>query len=150
MHFFLASLPFGGVGKLSELLFKHFDLLHMGAAVAGLLLATNGQRCDQLRPRCDLAMLCVSGNSGMGAYHGKHSFDTFSHHRSCLIKDLKMEGTNMVRYPPSSQKKLDWAKFFILKRLNVGRVGLITLALALLGVVAAVVIKVSCGSLLST
>ncbi len=96
MHFFLASLPFGGVG-----------------------------------------------NSGMGAYHGKHSFDTFSHHRSCLIKDLKMEGTNMVRYPPSSQKKLDWAKFFILKRLNVGRVGLITLALALLGVVAAVVIKMA-------
>uniref|UniRef100_G3US35 Aldehyde dehydrogenase n=1 Tax=Meleagris gallopavo TaxID=9103 RepID=G3US35_MELGA len=101
MHFFLSTLPFGGVG-----------------------------------------------NSGMGAYHGKHSFDTFSHHRSCLIKDLKMEGTNTVRYPPSSQKKLDWAKFFILKRFNKGRLGLIMLAL--LGVVAAVVIKVSCGSLLST
>lgn len=84
----------------------------------------------------------------MGAYHGKHSFDTFSHHRSCLIKDLKMEGTNRVRYPPSSQKKLDWAKFFILKRFNKGRMGLIVLAL--LGVVAALVIKVSCGSLLST
>jgi aldehyde dehydrogenase (NAD+) len=24
------------------------------------------------------------GESGMGAYHGKHSFDTFSHQRSIL------------------------------------------------------------------
>ncbi|XP_040388647.1 aldehyde dehydrogenase family 3 member A2 isoform X11 [Cygnus olor] len=92
MHFFLSTLPFGGVG-----------------------------------------------NSGMGAYHGKHSFETFSHLRACLIKDLKMEGMNKFRYPPNSQKKLDWTKFFVLKRFNKVRLGLIFLAL--LGVVAAVVIK---------
>ncbi|XP_052660627.1 aldehyde dehydrogenase family 3 member A2-like [Harpia harpyja] len=92
MHFFLSTLPFGGVG-----------------------------------------------NSGMGAYHGKHSFETFSHRRACLIKDLKMEGMNKLRYPPSSQKKVDWAKFFLLKRFNKGLVGLVVLVL--LGVVAAVVIK---------
>ncbi|KAM6049201.1 aldehyde dehydrogenase family 3 member A2 isoform 1-T4 [Chlamydotis macqueenii] len=92
MHFFLSTLPFGGVG-----------------------------------------------NSGMGAYHGKHSFETFSHHRACLIKDLKMEGTNKLRYPPGSQKKVDWAKFFLLKRFNKGQIGLVVLAL--LGLVAAVVIK---------
>uniref|UniRef100_A0A8D0GXH0 Aldehyde dehydrogenase n=2 Tax=Sphenodon punctatus TaxID=8508 RepID=A0A8D0GXH0_SPHPU len=80
------------------------------------------------------------GNSGMGAYHGRHSFETFSHRRSCLIKALKMEGVNKVRYPPSSQKKLDWAKFFLLKRFDKGKLGLI--ALAFLGVIAAVVIKV--------
>uniref|UniRef100_A0A8C3CP99 Aldehyde dehydrogenase n=1 Tax=Cairina moschata TaxID=8855 RepID=A0A8C3CP99_CAIMO len=80
------------------------------------------------------------GNSGMGAYHGKHSFETFSHHRACLIKDLKMEGMNKLRYPPGSQKKLDWAKFFVLKRFDKVRLGLIFLAL--LGVVAAVMIKV--------
>ncbi|XP_074888981.1 aldehyde dehydrogenase family 3 member A2-like [Buteo buteo] len=79
------------------------------------------------------------GNSGMGAYHGKHSFETFSHRRACLIKDLKMEGMNNFRYPPSSQKKVDWAKFLLLKRFNKGRVGLVILAL--LGIVAAVVIK---------
>ncbi|NXE87326.1 AL3A2 dehydrogenase, partial [Menura novaehollandiae] len=61
MHFFLSTLPFGGVG-----------------------------------------------HSGMGAYHGRHSFETFSHRRACLIKDLKMESTNKMRYPPSSQKKVDW------------------------------------------
>lgn len=80
----------------------------------------------------------------MGAYHGKHSFETFSHRRACLIKDLKMEGMNNLRYPPSSQKKVDWAKFFLLKRFNKSRVGLVILAL--LGIVAAVVIKVSFGS----
>lgn len=90
---------------------------------------------------------CVSGNSGMGAYHGKHSFETFSHRRACLIKDLKMEGVNKLRYPPGSQKKVDWTKFFLLKRFNKGRIGAVMLAL--LGIVAAVVIKVCFGSLLS-
>lgn len=28
------------------------------------------------------------GRSGMGAYHGKAGFDTFSHHRSVLGSDL--------------------------------------------------------------
>lgn len=28
------------------------------------------------------------GLSGMGAYHGKHSFDTFSHKKSCLVKTM--------------------------------------------------------------
>ncbi|KGL91398.1 Fatty aldehyde dehydrogenase, partial [Charadrius vociferus] len=79
------------------------------------------------------------GNSGMGAYHGKHSFETFSHRRACLIKDLKMEVVNKLRYPPGSQKKVDWAKFFLLKQFKKGRVGLVITAL--LGIVAAVVAK---------
>ncbi|XP_044105287.1 aldehyde dehydrogenase family 3 member A2 isoform X1 [Neovison vison] len=79
------------------------------------------------------------GSSGMGAYHGKYSFDTFSHQRPCLLKSLKREGANKLRYPPNSQSKVDWAKFFILKRFNRGKLGL--LLLALLGVVAAVLLK---------
>ncbi|XP_075389276.1 aldehyde dehydrogenase family 3 member A2 isoform X2 [Tenrec ecaudatus] len=81
------------------------------------------------------------GSSGMGAYHGKHSFHTFSHQRSCLLKSLKREGANKLRYPPNSQSKVDWAKFFILKRFNKGKLGL--LLLALLGIVAAVLVKAS-------
>lgn len=27
------------------------------------------------------------GQSGMGAYHGEHSFNTFVHMKSCLVKD---------------------------------------------------------------
>ncbi|XP_077360930.1 aldehyde dehydrogenase family 3 member A2b [Festucalex cinctus] len=58
------------------------------------------------------------GNSGMGCYHGKHTFDQLSHLRGCLIKALKMEGMNNMRYPPHTAKKLDWARFFILKKMN--------------------------------
>ncbi|XP_060999594.1 aldehyde dehydrogenase family 3 member A2 isoform X1 [Dama dama] len=79
------------------------------------------------------------GSSGMGAYHGKHSFDTFSHQRPCLLKTLKREGANQLRYPPNSQSKVAWAKFFLLKRFNKGRLGL--LLLTFLGVLAAVLIK---------
>ncbi|KFV69449.1 Fatty aldehyde dehydrogenase, partial [Dryobates pubescens] len=79
------------------------------------------------------------GNSGMGACHGKHSFETFSHRRSCLVKDLKMEILNFYRYPPSSQKKVDFIKFAVFKQLNKSQMALVILAL--LGIVAAVVIK---------
>ncbi|XP_028938378.1 aldehyde dehydrogenase family 3 member A2 isoform X2 [Ornithorhynchus anatinus] len=81
------------------------------------------------------------GNSGMGAYHGKHSFDTFSHRRSCLIKGLRGEVANKLRYPPNSQSKVDWAKVFLLTRFNKGKMGL--LFLAFLGVIAAVMWKMA-------
>ncbi|XP_069827872.1 aldehyde dehydrogenase family 3 member A2 [Dendropsophus ebraccatus] len=79
------------------------------------------------------------GHSGMGAYHGKHSFDTFSHKRSCLIKSLSMEGVNKLRYPPYSQKKVDWAKFILLGKMNKKKLCL--MLLPLVAVVAAVVLK---------
>uniref|UniRef100_A0A4W6F2R1 Aldehyde dehydrogenase n=1 Tax=Lates calcarifer TaxID=8187 RepID=A0A4W6F2R1_LATCA len=82
------------------------------------------------------------GNSGMGCYHGKFSFDQLSHLRSCLIKQLKMEGVNSMRYPPHTPKKLGWARFFILKTVDLGWVGRMAL-LAVLAVVAAVVLQVS-------
>lgn len=44
------------------------------------------------------------GNSGMGAYHGKKSFETFSHRRSCLVRSLRNEEANKARYPPSPAK----------------------------------------------
>ncbi|XP_026636553.1 aldehyde dehydrogenase, dimeric NADP-preferring [Microtus ochrogaster] len=44
------------------------------------------------------------GNSGMGAYHGKKSFETFSHRRSCLLRSLMNEEAHKGRYPPSPVK----------------------------------------------
>ncbi len=38
------------------------------------------------------------GDSGMGGYHGKSSFDTFSHHKSVLKKSLLVDIP--LRYPP--------------------------------------------------
>ncbi|XP_075887943.1 aldehyde dehydrogenase family 3 member A2b [Nelusetta ayraudi] len=80
------------------------------------------------------------GNSGMGCYHGKFSFDQLSHMRSCLIKQLKMEGMNDMRYPPHTMKKLGWARFFILKPLDLGWMGRMAL-LAMLVVAAAVALQ---------
>ncbi|XP_033102205.1 aldehyde dehydrogenase family 3 member A2-like isoform X2 [Anneissia japonica] len=48
------------------------------------------------------------GNSGMGAYHGKHSFDAFSHKRAVVIGDQKLESLNAVRYPPYTEYKDGW------------------------------------------
>ena len=38
------------------------------------------------------------GDSGMGAYHGKAGFDTFSHHRSVLRRPFRLDAP--FRYPP--------------------------------------------------
>lgn len=46
------------------------------------------------------------GASGMGSYHGKFSFDTFSHHRACLLRSQGLEKLYRLRYPPYSAGKL--------------------------------------------
>ncbi|NXM74222.1 AL3B1 dehydrogenase, partial [Serilophus lunatus] len=45
------------------------------------------------------------GNSGLGMYHGKFSFDTFSHHRGCMKRGMGREPLNAPRYPPYTQQK---------------------------------------------
>ncbi len=47
------------------------------------------------------------GESGMGRYHGKDSFDTFSHKKSVLKKSLRVDIP--LRYPPYNNK-LDLVK----------------------------------------
>jgi len=49
------------------------------------------------------------GASGMGAYHGKHGFDTFTHMKPVLKKDLGWLGEKMgeIRYPPYDDKMLN-------------------------------------------
>ena len=49
------------------------------------------------------------GNSGMGSYHGRKSFETFSHYKSILKKN-KIELP--LKYPPYSEKKLKLVKWF--------------------------------------
>lgn len=51
------------------------------------------------------------GTSGIGSYHGKKSFDTFTHYKS-----LYQQGSMVdipLRYPPYNEKKLNWVKFFL-------------------------------------
>ncbi|MCK5209137.1 MAG: aldehyde dehydrogenase [Cyclobacteriaceae bacterium] len=51
------------------------------------------------------------GNSGIGRYHGKYGFETFSHHRGVLkqtnLLDLKM------KYPPVTEKSIKMLKMVL-------------------------------------
>lgn len=48
------------------------------------------------------------GESGMGQYHGEHSFKTFSHLKPVLHKTERFEIFNdYLRYPPYSESKLN-------------------------------------------
>jgi aldehyde dehydrogenase (NAD+) len=51
------------------------------------------------------------GDSGMGAYHGRASFDTFTHRRSVLQKSLSMEPPLM--YPPYDGLKSKIVKILV-------------------------------------
>lgn len=51
------------------------------------------------------------GNSGMGSYHGKHSFTTFTHTKSVLANSNKIDIP--IRYPPYTDKKLKTLKKFM-------------------------------------
>ncbi|XP_075019642.1 aldehyde dehydrogenase family 3 member B1-like [Calonectris borealis] len=46
------------------------------------------------------------GNSGLGMYHGRFTFDAFTHCRGCLYRSMGREAFNNPRYPPYSQQKL--------------------------------------------
>jgi aldehyde dehydrogenase (NAD+) len=61
------------------------------------------------------------GMSGMGAYHGRHGFDNFSHLKAVLEKAKGLEMFNDVRYPPYSEKKLGMLRMLAVK----GRASLI-------------------------
>ncbi|XP_073812786.1 aldehyde dehydrogenase type III isoform X4 [Musca autumnalis] len=58
------------------------------------------------------------GFSGMGSYHGKYTFDTFVHKKSCLGKNLKPLGEKLSsgRYPPYSERKANILNFLLRKR----------------------------------
>lgn len=48
------------------------------------------------------------GNSGIGNYHGKFGFDTFSYQKAILEKATW--GEPKIKYPPYSEKKLGWIR----------------------------------------
>ncbi|RWS22425.1 aldehyde dehydrogenase: dimeric NADP-preferring-like protein, partial [Leptotrombidium deliense] len=45
------------------------------------------------------------GESGFGCYHGKYTFDTFSHHKTILVRNFNpfIEWVSSKRYPPYSE-----------------------------------------------
>lgn len=57
---------------------------------------------------CDTLPFGGVGQSGFGRYHGKYSFDTFSHEKAVLHRHLCLEIE--PRYPPWSKFKLEFLK----------------------------------------
>lgn len=51
------------------------------------------------------------GSSGMGAYHGKDSFDTFTHYKSIMKKSCLIDIP--LRYAPYKESNLRWIKKFM-------------------------------------
>jgi acyl-CoA reductase-like NAD-dependent aldehyde dehydrogenase len=56
------------------------------------------------------------GNSGMGRYHGKYSFDTFTHEKSVLHRGSFGESLLWMRYPPYNAQKFKWSRHLVGKR----------------------------------
>ncbi|KAJ1521341.1 hypothetical protein ONE63_003017 [Megalurothrips usitatus] len=58
------------------------------------------------------------GLSGMGAYHGRYSFETFSHRKGVLAKNFNpvLEAVAAARYPPYSRHKTLLLRTLMLKR----------------------------------
>jgi aldehyde dehydrogenase (NAD+) len=56
------------------------------------------------------------GNSGMGGYNGKYSFETFSHSKSVLNRGYSLDSCKFffnelaLRYPPYTSKNINWLK----------------------------------------
>ena len=53
------------------------------------------------------------GNSGMGSYHGKYGFDTFTHYKGVLYRNNKFEIKQ--KYPPYKQNATDLIKKIFLR-----------------------------------
>ncbi|XP_067213847.1 aldehyde dehydrogenase family 3 member B2 isoform X2 [Linepithema humile] len=58
------------------------------------------------------------GHSGIGAYHGKYSYDTFTHKKGCLIRNYNKvaESLSQNRFPPYTDKKLTLLRLLLKKR----------------------------------
>jgi aldehyde dehydrogenase (NAD+) len=77
------------------------------------------------------------GNSGMGAYHGKWGFDTFSHRRAVLHQSTLIDN-GPVRYPPFSSGQLRLINTLVKVLPDLPRVGIKDVLLVGLSVAVAV------------
>ena len=79
------------------------------------------------------------GYSGFGAYHGKHTFDTFSHTKPKFYTGNILEFLNGVRYPPFTKRKQRLARFFQIPYRRSSVVTKLLLCAILIGVLALVI-----------
>ncbi|KAG0368279.1 Aldehyde dehydrogenase [Mortierella sp. AD032] len=59
-----------------------------------------------------------TGPSGIGSYHGKRTFDIFSHERATLVKNLGMQKALTISYPPYTEKKTSWLEWLLFDKVK--------------------------------
>ena len=117
---------------LPVLTFDSFDqvvygLQNKAKPLAMYLFSSNKNHIDQYRRELSFGGGCINdtiihlatpylgfggvSNSGMGTYHGKKSFDTFTHEKSIIKKSDKIDIP--IRYMPYNKAKEQLMKFFL-------------------------------------
>jgi len=78
------------------------------------------------------------GPSGMGAYHGKHSFHLFSHHKSIIAKKAGLDLD--LRYPPYTETKLN--RLALVRSVHIPRQAIVATATAGLAAIGYAILQV--------
>ncbi|MGU3375603.1 aldehyde dehydrogenase [Chryseobacterium sp. M5A1_1a] len=109
--------------------FKNYNIalnaiLELEKPLAAYLFTSNTEEKEQFTKKLSFGGGCINdtvmhlsndnlpfggvGSSGIGNYHGKHGFEAFSHQKAILEKATW--GEPNIKYPPYSEKKLNWIK----------------------------------------
>ncbi|MFP3831602.1 aldehyde dehydrogenase [Chryseobacterium sp. SIMBA_028] len=109
--------------------FKNYNIalnavLELEKPLAAYLFTNNNEEKEQFTKKLSFGGGCINdtvmhlsndnlpfggvGSSGIGNYHGKYGFEAFSHQKSILEKATW--GEPSIKYPPYSEKKLNWIK----------------------------------------
>ena len=114
---------------LPVLTFKNFNealltISEKDKPLAAYLFTKNSEEKEQFKSKISFGGGCINdvvmhlsnghlpfggvGNSGIGNYHGKFGFETFSHQKS--VMERVTWGEPDIKYPPYTEKKMKWIK----------------------------------------
>ncbi|KAG5354981.1 Fatty aldehyde dehydrogenase [Yarrowia sp. B02] len=117
----------------------NFVLDHHPCPLAEYIFSENQQEIDYIRNRVTSGGLVINdtivhvgcvqapfggvGDSGNGGYHGKHTFDLFSHSQTILRQPGWVEFLNKKRYPPYKKSNAKFVRRMIVPSPNFPRHG---------------------------
>ncbi|MGE6396140.1 aldehyde dehydrogenase [Chryseobacterium scophthalmum] len=100
------------------------EIIELDKPLAAYLFTNNSEEKENFKNKLSFGGGCINdvimhlgnenlpfggvGNSGIGNYHGKFGFETFSHQKAVL--ERATWGEPNIKYPPYSEKKLSWIK----------------------------------------
>lgn len=100
------------------------EILQLEKPLAAYLFSNNSEEKESFTEKLSFGGGCINdvvmhlgnknlpfggvGNSGIGNYHGKFGFETFSHQKAVLHRATW--GEPNIKYPPYSEKKFSWIR----------------------------------------